>query len=181
MKATGIVRRIDKLGRVVIPAEIRRTMRINDGDPLEIYTDDNQIMFQKYSTIENMGAAVKDMLSALYCTHKMPVIACDKEKVVAAKGIAKKEIVNRRITAELVEIMAQRRVYAYDGNDDPLCFPVEGIERYAVACAPVIASGDIVGAILYLSADKAPLSPASETQAALVQVFAAYLGEQLGD
>lgn len=181
MKATGIVRRIDKLGRVVIPKEIRRTMRINDGDPLEIFTDDNQIMFQKYSTIENMGAAVKDMLAALYRTYKMPVIACDTEKVVAAKGIGSKGIVNRMITEALAGIMERRKVYTYDGNTDTLFFPVEGIERYAVACAPVIASGDIAGAILYLSADKVPLSPALETQAALVQVFAAYLGEQFSD
>lgn len=181
MKATGIVRRIDKLGRVVIPMEIRRVMRINDGDQLEIYTDDNQIMFQKYSTIENMGAAVKDILTALYRNYKMPVIACDKEKVVAAKGISSKEIINRRISDELSEIMKRRKVYVYDGNDNALCFPVDGFGRYAVACAPVIASGDIAGAILYLSADNAPLSPASETQVALVQVFASYLGEQFSD
>lgn len=128
-----------------------------------------------------MGAAVKGMLAALYRTYKMPVIACDKEKVVAAKGIAKKEIVNRRITDEFAGIMNQRKKYIYDGNDDTLCFPIEEVERYAVACASVIASGDVVGAILCLSADKVPLPPASETQAALVQVIAACLEEQLSD
>jgi len=181
MKATGIVRKIDELGRVVIPKEIRRTMRINNGDPLEIYTNDNQVIFQKYSGVENMVAAVNGMLGSLYRKQKMPVIACDKDKVVAVKGIGKKEIVNRRITADFAEIMERRRVFAYNGNDGTLCFPVEGVERYAIACAPIVASGDVAGAILYLSMDDAPLSPASEIQIALVEVLAECLGKQLGD
>jgi len=156
-------------------------MRINNGDPLEIYTNDNQVIFQKYSGVENMVAAVNGMLGSLYRKQKMPVIACDKDKVVAVKGIGKKEIVNRRITADFAEIMERRRVFAYNGNDGTLCFPVEGVERYAIACAPIVASGDVAGAILYLSMDNARLSPASETQIALVEFLAEYLGEQLGD
>lgn len=181
MKATGIVRKIDNLGRVVIPREIRRTMRISQGDPLEIFTSENQIIFQKYSGIGNMAAIVKDILAGMHRTYKMPVIACDQEKVVAAKGTGTKEIVNRWITPDLLEIMERRRVYAYDGNSDTPCLPIEGVERYAVACAPIIVSGDIAGAILYLSVDKTQISPASETQIALVRFSAAYLGEQLSD
>lgn len=181
MKATGIVRRIDDLGRVVIPKEIRRTMRINNGDPLEIYTSENQVIFQKYSSIVNMSEAVKDMLAALYSTHKMSVIACDKEKVVAAKGISDKVILNRRTTEELVGIIEQRNIYAYDGKKETLFQPVEGVERYAIACAPVIASGDVVGAILCLSSDETAVTAASDKQIGLVQVVATYLGKQLGD
>lgn len=181
MKATGIVRRIDDLGRVVIPKEIRRTMRINEGNPLEIFTDENQVIFQKYSVIENMATVVKDMLDVLYRTYKAPIIACDKEKVIVAKGISKEEIINRRITDDLTQIMERRSIYAYDGNDNTFCFPIEKVESYAVACAPVIASGDVAGAILFISKDKDPAEPASDIQIALVQSFAAYLGEQLSE
>ena len=114
MKATGIVRRIDDLGRVVIPKEIRRTMRFNEGTEIQIFTDNDQVIFQRYSAIESMGAIVKDMLEVLYRTHKAPVIACDKDKVIVAKGIGKEEIVNRRITADLDEIIERRGIYAHD-------------------------------------------------------------------
>lgn len=143
MKATGIVRRIDDLGRVVIPKEIRRTMRFNDGTEIEIFTDGDQVIFQRYSAIESMSAIVKDMLEVIYRTLKMPVIACDKEKVIAAKGIGKEKIANRRITVDLEEIMERRRVYAHDADSGSFCFSVEGVERYAIACALVIACGDV--------------------------------------
>jgi len=181
MKATGIVRRIDDLGRVVIPKEIRRTMRFNEGTEIQIFTDNDQVIFQRYSAIESMGAIVKDMLEVLYRTHKAPVIACDKDKVIVAKGIGKEEIVNRRITADLDEIIERRGIYAHDTDSGTFCFPVEGVEQYAIVCAPVIASGDTVGSILILSADRTPAPSASDTQIELVQAFATYLGKQLGD
>jgi len=180
MKATGIVRRIDDLGRVVVPKEIRRTMRIGEGDPLEIYTgDDGEVIFKKYSDVVSLGAIVKDMLASVYCAHKAPVIACDKEKVIAVKGIAEKEIINRRITEDLMGVMERREIYSYGGGDP--CFPVEGVERYAVACAPIIASGNVVGAILILSEDGTPGTTASNKEIGLVQVSASYLGTQLDD
>jgi len=128
-----------------------------------------------------MGAIVKDMLEVLYRTHKAPVIACDKDKVIVAKGIGKEEIVNRRITADLDEIIERRGIYAHDTDSGTFCFPVEGVEQYAIVCAPVIASGDTVGSILILSADRTPAPSASDTQIELVQAFATYLGKQLGD
>lgn len=181
MKSTGIVRNIDDLGRVVIPKEVRRSLQINDGDPLEIFTRGNEIIFKKYSSLVNIRAGVMNILAAMYRTYKMTVVACDMEKVIAAKGNGSKEIVNRRITDSLMKIIEQRCLYAFLGNNDAFCYPVEGVERIAVACAPVLVSGDTAGAILYLSADEAPPSIATERQIALVQGFATYLGEQLGD
>ena len=181
MKATGIVRNIDRLGRVVIPKEVRRTMRINEGDPLEIFTDDGRIIFQKYSVIGNIGGIANDVLEAMYRSHKMPVIACDKEKVVAARGIPKNEIVNRRLTGDMEEMMERRSVYAHDADNGSPCFPVEGIERHAVAMAPVIASGDVVGAIIFLSPDNIQAATAYQTEVDLARAFALYLGELLGD
>jgi len=117
----------------------------------------------------------------MYRSHKMPVIACDREKVVAAKGIPKNEIVNRRLTGEMEEMMEQRKVYACGTDNCSPCLPVEGIERHAVAMAPVIASGDVVGAIIFLSPDNIQAATASQTEVDLAQAFALYLGELLSD
>lgn len=181
MKATGIVRRIDNLGRVVIPKEIRRTMRFNEGASLEIFTSGDQVIFRKYSALESMSTVATDILDAIYRIHKVTIIACDNDKVICSKGISKEEIVNRRITADLENVITRREIYAHNAACDSIFFPVEGCERYALAVAPVVASGDAVGAILLLSANNDSASTATDTQIALVQTFAAYLGEQLGE
>lgn len=180
MKSTGIVRRIDDLGRVVIPKEIRKTMRLNEGTLIEFLTDSDHLILQKYSVLESIGSVALGILGTLYRIHKLPVIACDTDKVIAVKGISKEEVINRRITSDFEEILRRRNIYAYDVDDAPL-FPVEGIEQVALACAPVIASGDVVGAILFLSEDDTPTHSATEIQISLVHSFAAYLGEQLSD
>ena len=93
MKATGIVRRIDDLGRVVIPKEIRRTMRIREGDPLEIYTDnDGEVIFKKYSPIGELSGFAGVYAEVLHKTGGAPVVVCDRDHVVAVSGIPKKEL-----------------------------------------------------------------------------------------
>lgn len=181
MKSTGIVRRIDDLGRVVIPKEIRRTHRLNEGALLEIFVNNDEVIFKKYSVLESIGSVALGILESLHRIHKVPVIACDIEKVIAVKGISKEEVINRRISVDLEDILKRRSIYAHDADSGSFCFPVEGIERFVLAGAPVIASGDVVGGILFLSEDNAPTPSATEIQISLVQTFAAYLGEQLGD
>ena len=109
MKATGIVRRIDDLGRVVIPKEIRRTLRIREGDPLEIFTDrDGEVIFKKYSPMGEMGAVAGELAEALARTAGMSCAICDRDAVIAAAGGAKKDILEKRISAELEQLMEQR-------------------------------------------------------------------------
>jgi AbrB family transcriptional regulator (stage V sporulation protein T) len=101
MKATGIVRRIDDLGRVVIPKEIRRTMRIKEGAPLEIYTDkDGEVIFKKYSPIGELAAFASEYVETLYKTCQMSVIVCDRDTVVACAGVSKKEYLDKKISDE---------------------------------------------------------------------------------
>ena len=115
MKATGIVRRIDDLGRVVIPKENRRTLRIREGDPLEIYTDaGGEVIFKKYSPIGEISAFAGQYAEALGTSTKLSVIICDRDHCVAAAGISKKEVLERRITPVLEEIMEQRRTVSYE-------------------------------------------------------------------
>ena len=110
MKATGIVRRIDDLGRVVIPKEIRRTMRIREGDPLEIYTDnDGEVIFKKYSPIGELSAFATQYAEVLSKIGGYPVVVCDRDHVISVAGIPKKELLERRVSPALEEVMEQLR------------------------------------------------------------------------
>ena len=110
MKATGIVRRIDDLGRVVIPKEIRRTMRIREGDPLEIYTDvGGEVIFKKYSPIGELAGFAAQYADALANCTPLTVLICDRDHCIAAAGISKKEVLERRVTPAIEEIMEYRR------------------------------------------------------------------------
>ena len=102
MKATGIVRRIDDLGRVVIPKEIRRTMRIREGDPLEIFTaSDGEVIFKKYSPIGELSEFADQYAEVLCRATDLPVIITDRDHVISVSGISKKEYLERRISSEL--------------------------------------------------------------------------------
>ena len=178
MKATGIVRRIDDLGRVVIPKEIRRTMRIREGDPLEIYTSsDGEVIFKKYSAISEMSenaVQVADIMSKLV---SCPVIIFDRDHVVAVSGVSKKEFNERRVSPELEELMESRRNYFCDSHDRSKMMPAEGVEKYAVACIPIISSGDVTGSVVFLESEKS--SVVSELQKSLISAAAQFLGKQI--
>ncbi|HJB27060.1 MAG TPA: AbrB/MazE/SpoVT family DNA-binding domain-containing protein [Firmicutes bacterium] len=176
MKATGIVRRIDDLGRVVIPKEIRRTMRIREGDPLEIYTDNNgEVIFKKYSPIEELSTFACQYAEVLAKSMGMPVIITDRDHVVAANGIPKREVLERRVSGELEEIMEQRRSYQHSGKE--AFKPVEGISRSAAVIYPILSSGDVTGSVILLEGDGG--RQASETENKAIQIAADFLGKQM--
>lgn len=176
MKATGIVRRIDDLGRVVIPKEIRRTMRIREGDPLEIYTsNDGEVIFKKYSAINEMyenASQVADILSRL---GGNPTIIFDRDHVVAVSGVPKKEYLERRVSHALEELMEGRKQLFSDGNS--YIMGIEGIDRPMVACVPIISNGDVTGAVGLLETQKG--TPVSELQKSLILAGSQFLGKQL--
>lgn len=177
MKATGIVRRIDDLGRVVIPKEIRRTLRIREGDPLEIYTDtDGEVIFKKYSPIGELSSFSSQYAEVLAKTSGFPIIISDRDHIVSAAGVSKKEYLERRVTAVLEDIMETRRSYFAANTGDRLQ-PVEGIERNASIIYPIISSGDITGSVIMLF-DEQMTSP-TETENKLIQTAAAFLGKQM--
>ena len=177
MKATGIVRRIDDLGRVVIPKEIRRTMRIREGDPLEIYTDnDGEVIFKKYSPIGELSAFATQYAEVLSKIGGYPVVACDRDHVISVAGIPKKELLERRVSPALEEVMEQRRNFAVTA-DGKTMQPVEGVDRYALVEAPIIAAGDVCGSLMFIAGDSP--APATDTEIKLIQVGAAFLGRQM--
>lgn len=178
MKATGIVRRIDDLGRVVIPKEIRRTMRIREGDPLEIYTDnDGEVIFKKYSPIGELAGFATQYADVLYKTGGYPVVVCDRDHVISVSGVPKKELLERRVSTTLEELMEQRRAYAHTGEATPRLQPVEGVDRYALSMNPIIAAGDVCGAVMFLAGEENTM--ATECEIKLIQAAASFLGKQM--
>lgn len=178
MKATGIVRRIDDLGRVVIPKEIRRTMRIREGDPLEIYTSsDGEVIFKKYSAISEMSGNAAQVAEVMTKLANCPVVVFDRDHVVAVAGAQKKEFNERRVSQGLEEFLESRRTYLYQKSGDARVIPVEGVDRPAIACAPILSSGDVTGAVAFLSPGND--ATANEVQSNLIQAAAQFLGKQV--
>ena len=122
MKATGIVRRIDDLGRVVIPKELRRTLRIRDGDPLEIYTEkDGEVIFKKYSPVGEISEFAATICEALWKAGDCACVVCDRDSVLACAGAPKKEVLERPVSDAVTELMEGRRPYASPaGTELPL-------------------------------------------------------------
>lgn len=177
MKATGIVRRIDDLGRVVIPKEIRRTMRIREGDPLEIYTDSNgEVIFKKYSPIGELSPYTKQYVDVLSRTTGYPAVICDRDHIIAVSGMPKKEIFEKRISPLLESYMEKRSSYVFESGKEriELC---DGSEREISVMFPIIGAGDVMGAVVLLSEEKG--KEPTQTVVKLAQVAAAFLGKQM--
>lgn len=176
MKATGIVRRIDDLGRVVIPKEIRRTMRIREGDPLEIYTDaDGEVIFKKYSPMGELSEFTSQYAEVLYRATNMPVLITDRDHVISVVGIPKREAYEKRISHELEAIMENRSQFIADGTSGTL-LPVDGMQRSAAVAFPIIGSGDVSGCVILLTGENQQIP--SSTEIKLAQVAASFLGKQ---
>ena len=176
MKATGIVRRIDDLGRVVIPKEIRRTLRIREGDALEIFTDSQGgVIFKKYSPVGELSAFAAQYADVLTKSINLPTLVCDRDHIVAAAGVSRKEYLERRITPELEECMQNRKNYISLGRSE--FKPVEGLERSAAIICPIIASSDVTGAVVLLQNENEEVPDEAETK--LAQVAASFLGKQM--
>ena len=186
MKATGIVRRLDDLGRVVIPKEIRRTMRIREGDPLEIYTDrEGEVIFKKYSPIGELGDFASQYAESLYKTCGIPVAVCDRDSVIAVAGISKKEFLEKKLSAETDAIIEGRSLYTAAHKDENRV-PLTDDDRsrmYVVCAMPIFTEGDIIGCVAAVADEETFASRTEktvlETEVKLIRTAAAFLGRQL--
>ncbi len=178
MKATEIVRRIDDLGRVVIPKEIRRTMRIREGDPLEIFTDrDGEVVFKKYSPVGELSPFAVQYADVLTRACGLTVLICDRDRVIAVAGNNRKDFAERRISGSLEELMDRRQTHVAEAGGVRRLQPVEGMERYAAVAVPILAAGDVTGAVCMLQSESGAVP--SEGDVKLAQVAAAFLGKQM--
>lgn len=178
MKATGIVRRIDDLGRVVIPKEIRRTLRIREGDPLEIYTEkDGEVIFKKYSPMGDLTEFAGQICESIARNTGHAAVVCDRDAVIAVAGAPKKGLLGKRNSAAIEQLMEQRRSYRYtgEGAKQPV---VDGEPCFIGAAAPISAEGDLMGCVLLLLGPDESKLP-TEFDQKLVQTVAGFLGRQM--
>jgi AbrB family transcriptional regulator (stage V sporulation protein T) len=183
MKATGIVRRIDDLGRVVIPKEIRRTMRIREGDPLEIYTDrEGEVIFKKYSPIGELQSFASQYAETLQKICSMAVVICDRDAVIASSGVPKKEYVDRSLSEELESIIEGRSLYTHKHGSEKISVIRDGGSHFVSCAMPIIAEGDIIGcvcSVLHHSEDSKESKISDELEIKLIQTAALFLSRQL--
>lgn len=178
MKATGIVRRIDDLGRVVIPKEIRRTMRIREGDPLEIYTSrDGEVIFKKYSLLGGVEDFASQLCETMSRSTGSICAVTDRDTVISVAGGGKRELLGKRITSELEQVMENRRIYQYAGDAAPIPVSDSTDTLMTSVAAPILAEGDLLGLVLLIS--PAPIQPSSEAEYKLAQTIAAFLGRHM--
>lgn len=178
MKATGIVRRIDDLGRVVIPKEIRRTMRIREGDPLEIFTNrDGEVIFKKYSPIGELGNFAVQYAEALAKTAGSPVCISDKDNIIAASGVPKKELVDKRVSDDIERIMEEKTSFVLKNGVTKNLSIVDGIDKYSAGLIyPIVSEGDSIGAVIFVNDGSATFS---ETEEKLAKSASMFLGKQM--
>ena len=183
MKATGIVRRIDDLGRVVIPKEIRRTMRIREGDPLEIYTDrEGEVIFKKYSPIGELASFASQYAETLHKTCSLSVVICDRDAVIACAGVPRKDYADKSLSHELESIIESRSLYVHQNGKDPVPVLAEGSAHFVNCAMPIISEGDIIGCVASVfdpsHGDRNGV-PAEEVESKLILTAAGFLGRQL--
>ena len=178
MKATGIVRRIDDLGRVVIPKEIRRTMRIREGDPLEIYTSrEGEVIFKKYSLLGGLDEFAAQFCETLSKSCNTITAVTDRDAVIAVAGGGKRDLMGKRISQQLEQIMEDRRIYRHTADERQI-FVTDSNDKYCAAiAAPIICEGDALGLVLFISDGDAPI--AGEPEYKLAQTIAAFLGKHM--
>ena len=169
MKATGIVRRIDELGRVVIPKEIRRTLRIREGDPLELFTDRDELMLKKYSPIASVERFAEGTAKSLNEQSGCLAAICDGDTVLSAAGTGKKSLMGKTVSEKLAEVMDSRRSYLANKAEGGEVYPVvteADTEYTAEVIVPIVANGDCLGAVILLSTEEGAVLEAASVKLA---------------
>ena len=161
MRATGIVRRIDDLGRIVVPKEIRRILRIREGDPLETYTGTaGEIILKKYSPISELGRIAEGFAETASSVLGLPVLVSDTDRFVAASGLRQKDYVNREIDDDLDSIIQKKSKYQNDSR----------------VVIPILSNGDPIGSVTIFPSDRHPIS---DTEIKAAELGAGFLAKQM--
>ena len=178
MKATGIVRRVDDLGRIVIPKEIRRTLKIREGDPLEIYTEkDGGVIFRKYSPMGDLQDFASQICESIGANTGHVAAVSDRDSIIALSGAPKRELMDKPNSQELDKLMENRKNYRYTPGDT-LLRAAEGSDKYHLGvAAPILSQGDLMGCVMLLMGENA--QPMAESDQRLAQTVAGFLGKQM--
>ena len=178
MKATGIVRRVDDLGRIVIPKEIRRTLKIREGDPLEIYTEkDGGVIFRKYSPMGDLQDFASQICDAIGANTGCIAAVSDRDSIIALAGAPKKELMDKPNSRELDKLMESRKNYRYQPGES-LLKATEGSDKHHLGvAAPILSQGDLMGCVMLLMGEEPKVMEESDQR--LVQTVADFLGKQM--
>jgi AbrB family transcriptional regulator (stage V sporulation protein T) len=181
LKATGIVRRIDDLGRVVIPKEIRRTLRIKEGDPLEIFTDkEGEIILKKYSPISELSDFAQEYADSIYQSTKHAVCITDTDTVIAVAGVPKKELIDKPISQELENYLGEKKTVILGTGKDKGPIKIAEGQEFTITSqviVPIISRGDTIGSVVIFT--KEPGETVTEVEAKIAETAAAFLGKQM--
>lgn len=178
MKATGIVRRIDDLGRVVIPKEIRRTMRIREGDPLEIYTEkDGEVIFKKYSPMGELSDFAMQICESLHKTTDVIALVCDRDSVIAVAGANRRELLDKRISQAMEQIMEGRSIYKWEPGSERVDVLESDGKFVAEVAAPIISEGDVLGCVIFAAGRDS--MGTGDVEYKLAHTVAGFLGKQM--
>ena len=178
MKATGIVRRVDDLGRIVIPKEIRRTLRIREGDPLEIYTEkDGGVIFRKYSPMGDLQEFAAQMCEAIGGATGHIAAISDRDSIIALSGAPKRELVDKPNSVELDKLMEQRKHYRYQEGESVIRASESSDKYHLGVAAPILSQGDLMGCVMLLMDENS--KPVQEADQKLAQTVAGFLGKQM--
>ena len=163
---------------MVIPKEIRRTQRIREGDPLEIFTTGaGEVIFKKYSPMGELAGFAAQYAEVLNKALNLTALVCDRDSIIAAAGGSRRDYQERGVSIPLERIMDRRKPFWHSGKAEECVFPCEGSDKHILGACPLLAGGDVAGAVLLLSADKSA-RPGEPEQAAL-QIAAAFLAKQV--
>ena len=180
MKATGVVRRIDDLGRIVIPKEIRRTLRIKEGDPLEIFTEkDGDIILKKYSPIGELSNFATEYVESLNKITGHISIITDRDTVIAVAGTSKKDLLEQKISPDLEKIFKKKQKFVGDGTNSVYINEKGNKDKEIkpqVIC-PIISNGDVIGSVALISKDAN--TKMEKTEEEVASVAATFLGSQM--
>ena len=178
MKATGIVRRVDDLGRIVIPKEIRRTLKIREGDPLEIYTEkDGGVIFRKYSPMGELQDFAAQICESIGANTGRIAAVSDRDAIIALSGAPRRELMDKPNSRELDKIMEGRKSYRYQVGQTKLRATEESDKYHLGVAAPILSQGDLMGCVMLLMNEED--NPLAEADQKLAQTVAGFLGRQM--
>lgn len=182
MKATGIVRRIDELGRVVIPKEIRRTLRIREGDPLEIYTDhDGEVVLKKYSPIGEIAAIAKDYTDSLFRSLGHVCCISDRDMVVSVSGTSKRDLLEKPLSHDVENALTNRTTLQLNAAANARMIPITDEDDASAYSAqivvPIIADGEVIGSLMLLSRENG--ARMNEIDLKVAETTAGIVGRQM--
>jgi len=174
MKTTGVVRRIDELGRIVIPKEIRRSLRIRDGENLEIFVDKDMVALKKYSSMSDLEDVAKNVSDSIYQSLKLPILVSDRDTFIAVTGSMKKRYYGKTISTNLEKILEDRENIVE--NDQKELILSNGLQEEAsYVMSPILVNGDSVGLVIILSFDRS----LGDLEEKIAQITAQFLGKHI--